>query len=59
MTVRAFVLIEADQTRVQELKETLPDIELAGSAVLRCDVVAGPYDLVCEVESTDLSQLGH
>ncbi|MEP7214984.1 MAG: hypothetical protein ABI782_01960 [Anaerolineaceae bacterium] len=59
MTVRAYVLIEADQTRVQELKETLPGIELAGSAVVRCDVVAGPYDLVCEVESTDLSQLGH
>ncbi len=59
MTVRAYVLVEADQTRVQELKETLPGIELEGSSVVRCDVVAGPYDLVCEVESTDLSQLGH
>lgn len=59
MSVRAYVLIEADQTRVQELKDTLPSVELAGSRVLRCDIVAGPYDLVCEIESADLSQLGH
>lgn len=59
MAVRAYVLIEADQTRVQELQEMLPDIQLAGSSVVRCDVVAGPYDLVCEVESTDLTQLAH
>ncbi|MFN0096540.1 MAG: hypothetical protein ACKVVT_17415, partial [Dehalococcoidia bacterium] len=59
MAVRAYVLIEADQTRVQELREMLPGMELDGSRVTRCDVVAGPYDLVCEVESTDLTQLGH
>lgn len=59
MAVRAYVLIEADQTRVQELRETLPGIQLDGSAVVRCEAVAGPYDLVCEVESTDLTQLAH
>jgi uncharacterized protein with GYD domain len=58
MSVRAYVLIEADQTRVKELKETLPGIELDGSRVLSADVVAGPYDLVALVESTDLAQLG-
>ena len=56
--VRAYVLIEADQTRVKELRETLPDIELEGSRVVNVDVVAGPYDLVATVESTDLAQLG-
>jgi len=59
MPVRAYVLIEADQTRVQELQETLPSIQLDGSRILRCEVVAGPYDLVCEIESRDLTQLGH
>lgn len=59
MAIRAHVLVEADQTRVQELKELFPDMELDGSRVLRADVVAGPYDLVLEVESTDLAQLGH
>ena len=56
--VRAYVLIEADQTRVKELRETLPEIELEGSRVVNVDVVAGPYDLVATVESTDLAQLG-
>ncbi len=56
--VRAYVLIEADQTRVKELREMLPEIELEGSRVVTVDVVAGPYDLVATVESTDLAQLG-
>jgi hypothetical protein len=59
MPIRAYVLIEADQTRVQELRDTLPGMELDGSSVLRADIVAGPWDLVCEIQSTDLSQLGH
>ena len=56
--VRAYVLIEADQTRVKEIQETLPKIELEGSRVIQVDVVAGPYDLVAMVESSDLAQLG-
>jgi hypothetical protein len=58
MPVRAYVLIEADQTRVKEIQEALPEIELEGSRVLTVDVVAGPYDLIATVESTDLAQLG-
>ena len=58
MTVRAYVLIEADQTRVKEIKETLPEIELDGSRVTSVEVVAGPYDLIATVESVDLPQLG-
>lgn len=56
--VRAFVLIEADQTRVKEIKEGLPEIELDGSRVVAVEVVTGPYDLIATVESTDLAQLG-
>ena len=58
MPVRAYVLIEADQTRVKEIQEALPAIELEGSRVVSVDVVAGPYDLIAAVESTDLAQLG-
>lgn len=59
MAVRAYVLVEADQTRVLELKESLPEIQLEGSRIVRAEIVTGPYDLVLEVESTDLTQLGH
>ena len=58
MSVRAYVLIEADQTRVKEIQEALPEIELDGSRVVTVDVVAGPYDLIAMVESTDIGQLG-
>ncbi len=58
MTVKAFVLIEADQTRVEELRDSLPEIELAGSRVTAVSIVSGPYDLVATVESSDLTQLG-
>lgn len=58
MSVRAYVLIEADQTRVKEIQEALPEIELDGSRVVTVDVVAGPYDLIAMVESTDTGQLG-
>jgi hypothetical protein len=59
MSLRAYVLVEADQSRVHELKQSLPLTELEGSRIVRAEVVTGPYDLVLEVESTDLSQLGH
>ncbi len=58
LVIRAYVLIEADQTRVKEIQDALPQIELDGSRVVTVDVVAGPYDLVAMVESTDLAQLG-
>ena len=58
MAVQAFVMIEADQTRVEELRETLPEIELDGSRITDVWVVSGPYDLIARVESTDLAQLG-
>jgi hypothetical protein len=58
LSVRAFVLIETDQTRVEELRDYLPELELAGSRVLWAEIVTGPYDLIALVESTDLKQLG-
>jgi DNA-binding Lrp family transcriptional regulator len=58
VAVHAFVMIEADQTRVDELRETLPEIELDGSRITDVWVVSGPYDLIARVESTDLAQLG-
>ena len=40
MTVRGYVLIECDQTRVLELKESLSLIELDGSRITAIDAVA-------------------
>lgn len=56
--IQAYVLIEAEPTRVQDLLKELPNIELEGSVIKQCHAVTGRYDLVAFVESPDLQQLG-
>lgn len=54
----ALVLIEAEPSRVQDLMEELPELELASSVIKRVYGVTGRYDLIALVESPDLQSLG-
>ncbi len=54
----AYVLIEAEPTRVPDLLKELPNMELEGSVIKSCHAVTGRYDLIAFVESPDLQQLG-
>lgn len=56
--IQAYVLIEAEPTRVQDLMKELPQLELEGSIIKECHAVTGRYDLIAFVESPDLQQLG-
>ena len=56
--VQAFVMIEAEPARVQDLLEELPDLKLASSVIKQVYGVTGPYDLIAMVESPDLQALG-
>ncbi len=56
--IHAYVLIEAEPTRVQELVEELRGMELDGSVIKQVNAVTGRYDLVAFVESPDLQSLG-
>jgi uncharacterized protein with GYD domain len=56
--IQAYVLIEAEPTRVQDLMKELPHLELEGSIIKECHAVTGRYDLIAFVESPDLQQLG-
>lgn len=56
--VEALVLIEAEPSRVQELLEELPELELASSVIRQVYAVTGRYDLIALVESPDLQSLG-
>ena len=56
--IQAYVLIEAEPTRVQDLIKELPGIELEGSLIKQVHAVTGRYDLIAFVESPDLPQLG-
>jgi hypothetical protein len=57
--IYAYVLIEAEPTRVQELIHELPNLELEGSVIKQVHAVTGRYDLIAFVESPDLQSLGN
>jgi DNA-binding Lrp family transcriptional regulator len=56
--IQAMVLIEAEPSRIQELVEELPDLELAGSVIRQVYGVTGRYDIIALIESPDLQSLG-
>ncbi len=57
--IRAYVLIEAEPTRVQDLVQELPNMELEGSVIKEIHAVTGRYDLIALVESPNLQSLGN
>ena len=57
--IQAFVLIEAEPTRVQDLVKELPNLELEGSVIKEIHVITGRYDLIARVESPDVTSLGN
>jgi hypothetical protein len=57
--IHAYVLIEAEPTRVQDLINELPNMELDGSVIKQVHAVTGRYDLIAFVESPNLQSLGN
>jgi uncharacterized protein with GYD domain len=56
--IQAYILIEAEPSRVQELVQELDEMELAGSVIKQVNAVTGRFDLIAYVESPDLQSLG-
>jgi DNA-binding Lrp family transcriptional regulator len=56
--IQAFVFIEAEPTRVQELVSELAGMKLAASVIKEVHAVTGRYDLIALIESPDLQSLG-
>jgi len=56
--IEAFVLIEAEPSRIQELVEELAGMELASSVIKQVYAVTGRYDLIALIESPDITSLG-
>ena len=56
--IQAFVFIEAEPTRVQELVTELVGMQLAASVIKEVHAVTGRYDLIALIESPDLQSLG-
>lgn len=57
--IHAYVLIEAEPTRVQDLMQELPNLELEGSVIQEVHAVTGRYDLIAFVASPDIQSLGN
>jgi uncharacterized protein with GYD domain len=57
--INAYVLIEAEPSRVQDLIRELPHLQLEGSVIKQVHAVTGRYDLIAFVESPDLPSLGN
>ncbi len=56
--MQAFVFIEAEPGRVQELVKELAGMELAASVIKQVYAITGRYDLIALIESPDLTSLG-
>ena len=56
--IQAFVFIEAEPGRVQELVQELAGMELASSVIKHVYAVTGRYDLIALIESPDIPSLG-
>jgi DNA-binding Lrp family transcriptional regulator len=56
--IRAFVLIQAEPSRVEELVEDLSGMRLAASEIKEVYAVTGRWDLIALIESPDINSLG-
>ncbi|MEJ2749370.1 MAG: Lrp/AsnC ligand binding domain-containing protein [Anaerolineae bacterium] len=56
--IQAFVLIEAEPSRVQDLVEELAGMKLNSSVIKQVYAVTGRYDLMALIESPDIASLG-
>lgn len=57
--IYAYVLIEAEPSRVQELVEELTDMELDASVIKSVHATTGRFDLIAYVEAPTVQDLGN
>jgi len=56
--IQAFVFIEAEPARTEELVEELAGMKLAASVIKKVYAVSGRWDLIALIESPDVTSLG-
>jgi uncharacterized protein with GYD domain len=57
--IYAYVLIEAEPSRVQDLVQELAGMELDASVIKSVHATTGRYDLIAYVEAPSLQDLGN
>jgi DNA-binding Lrp family transcriptional regulator len=59
MTVRGYVLIEAEVGRSKGVGEAVLALRHSDARVASVDTVTGPYDVIVQMEADDLDKLGN
>ncbi len=57
--LQAYILIQAETARVEELVEELAHMQLDATVIKDIRVVTGQYDLIALVEAPDLKAMSH
>ena len=57
--VRGYVLIETDVASAKSVGLELTSLSYAGTTIVSVDTVTGPFDLIMQIEATDLDTLGN
>jgi uncharacterized protein with GYD domain len=57
--IYAYVLIEAEPTRVQDLVQELSGMQLDASVIKSVHATAGRFDLIAYVEAPTIQDLGN
>ena len=56
--IEAFVFIEAEPARTQELVQELAGMQLDASVIKEVYAVTGRWDLIARIQSPDIASLG-
>ncbi len=59
MTVRGYILIEAEVGRAKGVGEAVLKLKHTDARVVTVDTVTGPYDVIVQMEADDLDKLGN
>ena len=57
--VRGYVLIETDVASAKSVAIELTSLSYAGTTIISVDTVTGPFDVIVQIEATDLDTLGN
>lgn len=59
MSVRGYVLIEAEVGKAKAVGDALSRLQRADARVVNVDTVTGPFDVIVQLEADDLDKLGN
>jgi DNA-binding Lrp family transcriptional regulator len=59
MTVRGYVLVEAEVGKAKSVGEQLKKLHANGSKATSVDTTTGPFDLIVQLEGEDLDKFGN